>query len=247
MWIFFETIQPEEFEKTICSKWPECFRLCIKHNGRYFEMNRECGQIMKTKSNIFCICNIWLINKVCLPVGSPQTCFQGCHIKNFKMCYIEKDFKKIEMCHYVPHQIIALNVGNMLLFNRLQVSSFSLDNLLIFLSYVVISIKNRSSIIFNWLVGKESIFFRSWNFNHRFSITQYWNDQMIDFFQFFFLFFPNFFFLFLFFYQWICQVATCNIGKATRKMSLSFFYIFIVTVTDCIAWSIFWDWLINFF
>ncbi len=56
------------------------------------------------------------------------------------------------------------------------------------------------------LIGWKTIdFFQSRNFDHRFLITQFWNNQ------FFFQLFPNFF------YQWICQMATCNMPKAKRK------------------------------
>ncbi len=50
---------------------------------------------------------------------------------------------------------------------------------------LVIPIKNRWLIIFDWSVGQQSIFFWSWNFDHRFSIIQFWNDRIIDFFPIF--------------------------------------------------------------
>ncbi len=87
-------------------------------------------------------------------------------------------------------------------------------------------IENRCSIIFDWLVGKQSIFFsitefRSSIFDH--SVLEWSNDQ----------FFKN--------YQWISQVATCNIAKAKRKISLSFFYLFIVTVKKKKKGVVRWD------
>ncbi len=103
---------------------------------------------------------------------------------------------------------------------------------------LVIPIKNWWSIIFDWSVGKLSIFFsimkfRSSIFNH--SILEWSNDL-------FFNFFPIFF---DFFYQWICQVNHMQHWKSQKKKFTLFFYLFIVTVTDCIAWSIFWDRLID--
>ncbi len=85
-----------------------------------------------------------------------------------------------------------------------------------FWQYLVIPIKNRWSIIFDWLVGKQSFFF-----DHGILIIDFgsFNFEMIKWLIFFY--FSLIFFLF-FFYQWICYVARYNIGKANRKISLSF-------------------------
>ncbi len=62
-------------------------------------------------------------------------------------------------------------------------------------------------------------------FNHGISIIDFQslNFEMIKWSIFFFL------------NQWICQVATCNMPKAKRKVSLSFFYLFIVTIAERIT------------
>ncbi len=77
------------------------------------------------------------------------------------------------------------------------------------------------------LIGWKTIEFF---FDHEISIIQFWNDRIINnlFFQFFLVFLK-------FFLPMNMVSGNMQQRKSQKKISLSFFYLFFVTVTDCIA------------
>ncbi len=77
--------------------------------------------------------------------------------------------------------------------NSTALSHLAVTTQIAFFLTPIINDSDQKSMIDHFrLIGWKTIdfFFRSWNFDNRFSIIQFWNEQMIDFFR----FFPDFFF-----------------------------------------------------